>query len=318
MKDKVPKKKTKITAYTEWSDKTKGYLMIVASALCFASYGVWSRFLGKEFGVFYQGWIRSALILAILLPIAVMGKQLKHIKKPDRKWFAVTMIFTVFTQVPLYFAFNHLPLGTATFIFYGIFLITSYLIGWFFLSEKITTIKIFSLLIALLGLLLTFGLSLAAFSMGAMLLAALNGIASGGEVATSKKSTKNYSSVQLTAYSWIFILITHLPLSIIMGEPQLIPAFNWEWLSMLGYALSGLGGFWLIIEGFKYVDASIGSLIGLLEIPLSVVFGILLFDDHLSILVIVGGVLIVTAAVLPDIYALKHPKAKPIPPPPPL
>ena len=45
-----------------------------------------------------------------------------------------------------------------------------------------------------------------------------------------------------------------------------MPAWNLEWGAMLCYALSGLGGFWLVIEGFKYVDASIGGLIGLLEI----------------------------------------------------
>lgn len=301
-----------------WSPKTKGYLMILAAALCFASYGVWSRLIGKEFGIFYQGWVRSAIILITLFPFALIGKKLKPIKKPDRKWFAITMIFTVFTQVPLYFAFNHLPLGTATFLFYGLFLITSYLTGWMFLSEKITLVKVLSLLLALIGLLVTFGLSLSIFSVSAMLLAALNGIASGGEVSTSKKSTEKYSSLQLTSYSWVLILITHLPLSLIMGERQVTPAFNLEWFAMLGYAASGLGGFWLVIEGFRHVDASIGGLIGLLEIIFSVVFGIVFFGDHLTTPVILGGIIIIIAAILPDAYAIKHPKEKPLPPPPPL
>lgn len=290
--------------------------MILGSALCYGTYGVWSRFLGKDFGVFYQGWVHAAIILAALLPIGLVGKQLKPIKKSDRIWFAVTMIFTVFTQAPLYFAFNHLPLGTATFIFYGIYIITSYLVGWFFLSEKMTAVKIFSLVIAFLGLLLTFSLSLAVFSAGAMLLAALNGFASGGEIATSKKSTERYSSFQLSFYSWFFILITHLPLSIIMNERQLAPTFSFEWLAMLGYSAASLFGSWLVIEGYRHVDASIGGLIGLFEIIFSVLFGIILFNDHLTLSVIIGGVIIIIAAVLPDVYALKHPKSQPLPTPP--
>lgn len=292
--------------------------MILASAFCFASYGVWSRLLGHHFGIFFQGWVRSAIILIALLPILKMGNKFKPIAHNDRKWFAITMIFTVFTQAPLYFAFNHLALGTATLIFYALFLITSYLTGWLFLSEKMTSVKILSSILALIGLFLTFGLSLAVFSVTAMLLAALNGIASGGEVATSKKSTQKYSSLQLTAYSWVLILATHLPLSIMAGETQLMPAFNFEWLAMLGYALSGLAGFWLVIEGFKHVDASIGSLIGLLEIPFSIFFGVLLFQDNLTLPIISGGVIIITAAVLPDLYALKHRRAKPVPTPLPL
>ena len=298
--------------------KLKGYAMILASAVCFGSYGVWSRLLGKNFGVFYQGWVRSAIILAVLLPLALYRKQLKPVKASHRKWFAVTMIFTVFTQAPLYFAFIHLPLGTATFIFYGLFLLTSYVIGWVFLSEKMSAIKVVSFFLAVFGLFVTFGLSLSLFSVSAMLLAAVNGIASGGEIATSKKSTMHYSSLQITAYSWIFILLTHFPISLMNGEQQLTPAFNLEWLAMLGYAASGLGGFWLVIEGFKHVDASIGGLIGLLEIIFSFLFGVFLFDDHITLAVLLGGIIILLSAVLPDIYALKHPKEKPLPPPPPL
>lgn len=292
--------------------------MILASALCFALNGVFARILGHEFGVFYQGWVRSAIILAVMLPIAILGKYIKPIQKAHRKWFAITMIFTVFSQAPIYFAFNHLTLGTATFIFYGIFLITTYVIGWLFLGEKITKIKVASFALSLVGIFLTFGLSLAIFSLGAMLLAALSGIASGGEIATSKKSTDRYSSIQLTVYSWILILITHLPLSLITQERQLVPALNSGWFAMLGYSFSGMLAFWLVIEGFKYVDASIGGLIGLLEIVFATIFGVIFFQDQLTFGVIFGGIIILAAAILPDVYALKHPKEKPIPPPPPL
>src|SRR5262249_11060937 len=151
----------------------------------------------------------------------------------------------------------------------GFFLITTYGVGWTFLSEKITPVKIISLFLALVGLFLTFGWSMAVFSASALFLAALNGVGSGGEIATSKKSTEHYSSFQITFYSWLLILATHLPLSLLTGESQVAPAFNVEWMSMLCYAAAGLAGFWLVIEGFKYVDASIGGLIGLLEIPLS-------------------------------------------------
>lgn len=289
----------------------RGYLMILGSALFFGSYGVWSRLLGAHFGVFYQAWVRSAFILIVLLPFLIFSKQLKPIAPQDRKWFAITMLFTVFTQAPLYFAFNHLELGTATLILYALFLITSYLIGWLFLSEKMTFTKILSSILAIIGLFLTFGLSLTVFSLTAMLLAALNGIASGGEVATSKKSTQNYSSLQLITYSWILILITHLPLSILNAEPQLIPAFNLEWLAMLAYAAASLAGFWLVVEGFKHTDASIGSLIGLLEIPFSIFFGVILFHDRLTTSMVAGGLIIMLAAILPDLSTFKYQDEKP-------
>jgi len=301
------------------STMLKGYLMILVSALCYGSYGVWARLLGNHhFGVFYQAWVRSLMILIILLPILIWSKQFKPIARKDRKWFTITMVFTVFTQAPVYFAFNHLELGTATLIFYTLFLITNYFIGWLFLGEKMTAVKILSSILAMIGLFLTFGLSLATFSVTAMLLAAFNGIATGGEVATSKKSSHKYSSLQITAYSWLLILATHLPISMFLGEKQMIPVLNQDWFAMLGYAFSGLAGFWLITEGFKYIDASIGSLIGLLEIIFSIMFGVIFFGDKLTLPIIAGSILIILAGVLPDLYSLKHRKAKPVPTPAPL
>jgi len=289
---------------TSW----RGYLMVLGSALCFGSYGVWSRMLGHDFAIFFQGWVRSLLILAVLLPIFLLKSGYKPIfvRSNEAKWFWITMVFTVFTQVPLYFAFNHLALGTATLIFYSLFLITSYLVGWLFIGEKIIRIKFISMILALVGLLLTFGFSLATFSIGALLLAALNGVASGGEIATSKKSSHYYSSLQISTFSWIFIFLTHLPLSLLLGEHQLVPSLTSVWLAMLAYAATGLVGFWLAIEGFRYVDASIGGLIGLTEIIFSIIFGIVLFRDHLTVAILAGGALIILAAMLPDIYTLSQ------------
>jgi len=278
--------------------------MVLASALCFGSYGIWSRMLGKDFGIFYEGWVRSLLILIVLLPIALLTKNLKPIKKADIPWFSVTMLFTVFTQVPLYIAYNHLALGTTNLIFYSVFLITSYLFGWVFMREKMTIIKIISLVLALVGLATTFGLSLGVFSVGAMALAAFSGLASGGEVATSKKSSQNYSSIQIATYSWIFILLTHLPLSLLTHEVQIVPTFNLEWVAMIGYSVTGLAGFWLVIEGFKHIDASVGGLIGLMEIIFAIIFGVIFFHDRVILSTIIGGVLIISAAMVPDLYAL--------------
>ncbi len=280
-----------------------GYAMVLASAVCFASYGVWARLIGADFGIFFQGWVRSAIILAVLFPIALLTKSLKPIKKEDRTWFAVTVLFAVFTQVPIYYAYNHLALGTANLIFYSVFLITSYIVGAVWMGEKLGVVKLISLVLALTGLSVTFGLSLKVFSLTALALAAFSGIASGGEISTSKKSSQ-YSSIQITVYIWFFTVLTHLPLSLLNGEKQIVPALNSEWFAMLAYAATGLVGFWLVIEGFKHIDASIGGLIGLSEIVFSICFGVILFGDGFGVSTIIGAILILSAAMLPDIWAL--------------
>lgn len=287
------------------TEKMKGYLMVLASALCFSSYGIWSRLIGSHFGVFYQGWIRSAIILSILLPIIIIRKEVQLIKREHCGWFAVTMVLTAFSQVPIYMAFNLLPIGVATLFFYGLFLITSYLIGWAFLSEKITLVKVGAFFLASIGLIVTFGSSLNFLSFSAMLIAAFSGFIAGGEITTTKKISHQYSALLISVYSWAFILITHLPFSILIGEKQLIPQFNVKWLAMFGYAASGLLGFWLVIDGLKYIDASIGALISLLEIIFSFMFGLIFFNEEIAFSSAIGGIIIITAAVLPDAYSIK-------------
>jgi drug/metabolite transporter (DMT)-like permease len=84
------------------SKSFKGYLMIFLSALGFGSYGVWSRSIGEDFGVFFQGWVRSALVLLALLPYAYFTKSFTTVRRADLKWLLTPVIFGIFTQAPIY------------------------------------------------------------------------------------------------------------------------------------------------------------------------------------------------------------------------
>jgi len=67
-------------------------------------------------------------------------------------------------------------------------------------------------------------------------------------------------------------------------------------------------GFWLLIAGLKYLEASIGGLVGLMEIIFSITFGILIFGEKLTSQIIIGGIIILIAISLPhiqDILSLK-------------
>lgn len=283
----------------------KGYLMILGSALGYASYGLWSKLIGPDFGVFTQGWVRSLVILAILIPIALFTRQFKPIARKDIKWILAIVFFGVLVQAPLYYAYINADLGTATVMFYALMLIASYIVGWLFLHERITTPKLAALLLAIVGMGVVFGLSVQHFAVMALLMAALSGAASGGEVALTKK-LPHLTSLQLIIYVGIGIVLTHLPLALLLGEPWVSFDHVSAWSGMAGFTVVGIVAFWLAVEGFRYVDASIGGLIGLFEIIFAVIFGILLFSERLTLTVLLGGGLILLAAMLPDLTAIGH------------
>lgn len=285
--------------------KIKGPFLIFLSAVLFGSYGLWAVLVGSDFGPFFQGYVRAFFILLILVPLAFFTKAWKPFTLSDGRKYFWTMFFGIFTQAPLYYAFQNAGIGISSLIFFSLLLITSYIIGFTFLNEKVTKIKIISLVIAIGGLVLTFGSSVAHVSVVALLLAALNGVASGGELATTKLIPEKFSTLQTSIMIWATILITHLPLSFLFHERQIPFSFNTHWIAMIGFTLAGVVAFWLVVEGYKYVDASIGGLIGLLEIVFSIMLGIIVFHESLTLAVFIGLTLIIIASILPHYYELK-------------
>lgn len=278
--------------------------MILISALMFGSYGVWSKLIGDSFGDFYQGWTRGLILTVVLLPILLYKKEVVPIKREDRKWLVVFLLFTSMTQAPIFYAFNHMDIGSATLLFFVTMLLTMYAVGFLFLNERVTRVKTISFVLASLGLYFVFSFSWATFALLATLMAILNGVASGGEVSFSKKLSGNYTPLYLSWLSWLTILVVNGIISVAIEEVQVLPSFDVVWLYQIGYSVASLFGFWFIIAGLKYVEASIGGLLGLLEIVFSIIFGILIFGEGLSSRVVLGGLLIIAAASLPHIKEL--------------
>lgn len=283
---------------------TAGYSLILFSSLLYGTYGVWSHLMGSSFGTFYQAWVRSLIIILLMLPFMFASKSFKKIKRQDWPQVGVFIGFCVFTQVPIYYAFNHAPIGTVQLIFYSVFIIAAYLVGKFYLGEQMNKVKILSMIIAFAGLAIVFNVSLLIFSPLALLLAGLNGFASGAETSSSKKVSDTYSPALLIFWGWVFTFALHLPISLLIHERQLVPQLSVAWLWLVIYSVVNALAFLMSITGFKYVDASVGSLIGLTEVIFGVLFGALVFHQSLTWSIYVGGVLIIVAGMLPDAVAI--------------
>lgn len=286
-----------------------GYLTILSSAILFGTYGVWSRLMGPSFEPFYQAWVRSLLIMAIMLPFMIGTKSFKKIERKDWPAMSVFIAFCVCTQVPLYYAFNHAPIGAVQLIFYSVFVITAYTVGRFYLGETITKIKLLAMGLSFAGLAVVFGVSTISFAPLGLLLAAANGVASGGEVSSTKKLSDKYPPALVVFWGWIFTFLLHLPISLLIGERQTAPALNHAWLWLVVYSVVNAAAFWLVIEGYRHVDASIGSLVGLSEVVFAILFGAVIFHQHLTWSLGLGAIFILAAAMLPDarnILQAKH------------
>lgn len=250
---------------------------------------------------FFQGWSRALIILVLLLPILFIRKEFPVIKKEDWKWFVVFLVFTSMTQAPLFYAFNHMHIGSAYLLFFVAMFFTINAVGFGFLGEQLTWIKVISSIFALVGTYFVFSFSLASFEWLGAVMALVGGVASGGEIAFSKKITDKYSSLYVVTLSWAIIFITNLLISLLIGEEQASLGLSMNWFWQFCYSIASLAGFWLVIAGFKYMDASIAALLCFLEIVFTMVFAFWIFHETVTPSIILGGALIIIGASLSHI-----------------
>lgn len=279
--------------------KLKGSLLVFLSSILFGSYGIWSILAGRDFGIFFQGYVRALIVLLFLVPLCIYFKSWITIEKRDYKSFVWFSLFTVFTQAPLYYAFQNSGIGIASLVFFATYLITQYIFGRLFLGEEIGKVKITSLVLAIIGLLFIFNTSLGVFSLFALIMASINGVASGAEIASTKLIRKEFGAIQTSIIGWVAVVITHLPLSLLFGEKQVMVSLSIHWIAMLCFAISGMLAFMFVIYGYRTVEASIGGLIGLLEIVFAIIFGYFVFGEQITISIIIGSIIILCSASLP-------------------
>ena len=282
------------------SQKVRGTGFILASALFYASYGVWSRLMANSFGEFSQAWTRGLVLLVGTLILNSIFRFFKPIKKKDWIWFGVIALMGL-NQAPYFYGFKYLNVGTATLLFYAALVIGGYLIGRLSFGEKITRVKWISLFLALAGMMAIYRLVLRPDQLLAVVFTVLAGLMGAGGVCYTKKLSGDYPEIQIMMSYFISISVVNFIVSLIVGDP--LPAFEFSapWLAQLGYVTAFLLGNLAVIQGYKRLEPSIASLIGLAEIIFGVVFGAVLFGEVIGWGVVIGSILILVAAVLPNL-----------------
>ena len=80
---------------------------------------------------------------------------------------------------------------------------------------------------------------------------------------------------------------------------------DYFWLILYGFLNVGVG-FGVYLIGVKRVSALVAALVGLIEIPLAPVWAWLLFEEQVNLSVLLGGLVILTAAVIYIVHSSKQ------------
>lgn len=203
---------------------------------------------------------------------------------------------------PTYYSLAYMNLGTSLFIQYGSGLMCGYVLAALILKEKLTPIKYIALLLALVGLVSVYWGEVHVQSFLPVVAAVLSGSLFTAAMVISKKM--DYSFIQINTFAHLTIIAVNLPVSMIIGEKCNIDFASAPWFANVGYGVAGFMGSALAVYGYKFIEASKGSLLVLSEIIFGVLFGFFIFGETLNAMAIVGGLLILLAITLKSIVGL--------------
>ena len=282
------------------TNKVKGSGFILVSAFFYATYGIWSHLMADSFGIFSQAWTRGLVLLVVTLVLNLFFKFLKPVAKKDYIWFVVIGLMGL-NQAPYFYGFKYLDIGTATLLFYSALLVGGYLIGKFSFGEKMTRIKLLSLGLAILGIAIIYRLVINPSQFLAAGMTIIAGLMGAGGVTFTKKLSQNYPEIQIMTSYFISITVVNLILSLLLKDTLPVLGFNVGCMSQIGYIFAFLIANLAVIEGFKHLDPSVGSLIGLVEILFGILFGVIFFGETIGLGTVIGGVLIIVSAMLPNL-----------------
>jgi drug/metabolite transporter (DMT)-like permease len=184
------------------------------------------------------------------------------------------------------------------------------LIGTIVFKEKLTMIKVISLLCAVLGIFLIYGTSFGVTMSIPFIVVIIGGF--GGSIWSTftKFISSAYDLKFIVAIDNVFSLICALFLALVTREqmiaPTGIPLLAVAGLIYYGLTQSVTGQ--LIAKGFAVVDAQVGSVILIMEIVWGMLFAWIFLHESIGGLALIGGLLIIIAAALPSIVTLisKH------------
>ena len=182
--------------------------------------------------------------------------------------------------------------------------------GKIFFHEKYDFVKFVSTALVFVGLILIYHSDITIVKSAYVFLALLSGLIVGFWNTLTKKVSSSYSELQMIFLdSFSTFTVGIIGASVIK---EILPAFtdylSWFWVVL--FSLAGFSASLLLIRGFRYVEAQVGSLVLPLEILFASIFGYIFFGEVLKIYVYLGGLIIAISSILPNLFVLYSKKKK--------
>lgn len=295
--------------------KKHAYSLIISGAVLWGLIGIFIKGLQTAGFTSMEIVVIRALSATILLFtwIAFTDRGLLHVKLIDMKYFLATGILSMAFFNWCYFtAIKEVSISIGVVLLYTapafVILISRIVFG-----EKITKRKISALILTITGCAFIAGI-IPGGDISISLRGFIIGLGSGLGYALypifAKPAGVKYSSVTITAYTFLITAIVLLPFSDIQRLTELLISTE-----VIVYSI-GLGLFPTVLayilytKGLAHVEAGNAAIVSTIEPVVAILTGVILFGERMSLLQLCGALLILLSLLITSFLPKKQPKGR--------
>ncbi|AKP03233.1 DMT family transporter [Companilactobacillus pabuli] len=243
-------------------------------------------------------WLEYLIALVFLIGYSIMKREKWHINWPDLKlifWIGIIGNTISLVAQEMGTGLSNAQTGSVITSTIPAFMI---IFGWLILKEKLDKVKIFSVIIAILGVVMIVGLKMSGTNviLGVLLLV-LDSIA-WALMSVLVKKVKTYSSLQITIMSTVVAVVALTPF--ILSDMSSLTSINFLdpkviWSLLYIGAVSTAVAYVMWNRGLQIVSAGSSGLFYLIQPIVGSFLGWLLLGEQISVGFVIGSALILAS-----------------------
>ena len=251
---------------------------------------------------FTFAWLRLAIAVAVLAPIAIAGGHWRSLSAGDVAAVCGTGVLLLGVNYGLVFwGAQFVPSGLVAILLSGT-PVLALGFGWFLGSEGVNARKLVALTLGVLGVVVIFGAEAGTSGQAAL----LGGVAVfGASVCVAfayvwlKTHGHHLSPTAVTALQSLAGLLPLAGLGLVLeGAPTFARWSATAWVALLYLALiASVLAFWLNYWLLQRMDASAMLMMGVAEVPIAVALGAVLFGERLPTGTLLGGTCVLVGVI---------------------
>jgi len=291
------------------NEKTKGASSLLAGAFVVSTFGIWTRFVSPMLSSAAQTTMRCLLAAGVMAIVVFVGRKkytLRGYTKHQYALIGVLGALTVALGLLFVVSVTATKVGNTFSLIYAGSIITTFVIGTFFLGEKVSPLKIAAVAMALVGLgmytpeLLSLSLGIVA-GLGAGICDGLSNI--------TRKQLRGVDRNVAVMYQYLMAGVLAAPFVLILGGDPVKAVSAGPIIALVVYSIVSIVFAKLLLYGFSRFDVNVGGVILAMQIFFGMLLGFLFFHEVPSGNELAGSVLIFVAVLLAVNSSIRASKA---------